>query len=252
MFEKIFEDIGLSANERQVYLALLEIGDSTRTNIVKKTGIAGSKIYDVLERLKNKGLVGIYIHNNTKHFKPLNPKQLLNYLDEKEKTVQSQKVEIEQILPILTTKFLENKEEQEVELIAGLKAVHLYFEEQIAELKKGEYNYVIGGTKGNNDEHIIAFFKKIHRLREEKGIKTKMLYNTRQKKTARQEYGTEEFPNSETRYIEHTSAVAINIHNNKTFIIIFGNELTGVKITSQDVANSFLEYFNLLWKTAGE
>ena len=236
MYEELFKNIGLTTNERIVYLALLELGDSTRTSIVKKTGISGSKIYDILDRLATKGLVSIYVMNNTKHFKPLSPTQLLNYLNEKEIELNKQKKEIEQALPMLTAQFLSDKKEQEVELITGLSGIQLYFQEQIAELKKGECNYVIGGTKGNDDEHVIAFFRKIHRLREEKGIKTKMLYNNRQKKTAQQEYGEKEFPNSKTKFIEHTSAVAINIHKNKTLITIFGKDITGVKITSEKVA----------------
>ena len=36
----------------------------------------------------------------------------------------------------------------------------------------------------------------------------------------------------------------------RTIIIIFGKQINAIKIKSIDVANSFIEYFNLLWKTA--
>jgi hypothetical protein len=77
-----------------------------------------------------------------------------------------------------------------------------------------------------------------------------MLYNLKQRETVNSLYSSKQFPNSETRYIEHSSPVSINIYHDKVFIIIFGKEITAIYIKSQDVANSFLEYFNLLWKTA--
>ncbi len=43
--------IGLTEGETTVYLALLELGSSTTWNITKKSGISGSKVYEVLDRL---------------------------------------------------------------------------------------------------------------------------------------------------------------------------------------------------------
>lgn len=249
MYEQLFDQIGLSSNERITYLGLLELGDSTRSRIVAKTSIAGSKIYDILERLKTKGLVSIYLKDNVKHFKALNPQQLLHYVEEQESALKEQKKQVQNILPQLTAQFLSGKSEQEVELLSGMKGIQTYFYEQVEELEKGDVNYVIGGTRGINDDHLVAFYRKIHLLREQKGIKTKMLYNKRQKQLVKQSYHQKEFPLSETKFIEHTSAVAINIFKNKTLITIFGKEVTGIKITSKDVAQSFVEYFDLLWKT---
>ena len=244
------ENLGLTRSEEKTYLALLELGDTTRAKIVKETQIAGSKIYDVLERLQKKGLVSIYLKDKIKHFKPLNPKQLINFIKEKEKKIIEEKRIAESLLPQLLAQFSSSKQEQEVELLTGLKSINVYFQEQIEDLEKEETNYVIGGTQGNNDKHIVAFFRRIHKKREEKGIITKMLYNKRQEKTAKKEYGSKEFPNTETKFIQHSSAVSINIHKNKALLMIFGKETIGIKITSQEIANSFLEYFNIMWKSA--
>ena len=79
----ILKEIGLSESEKKVYLTLLELGDSTRGDIVNKSGVTGSKVYELLEKLQEKGLVSIYIKEKVKHFKPTNPKQLLNYIEDK-------------------------------------------------------------------------------------------------------------------------------------------------------------------------
>lgn len=250
MYADPFREIGLTEGERIVYLALLELGDTTRSAIVKKSGIAGSKIYDVLERLRLKGLASIYMQNNVKHFRPQNPKQLLNFLDSKKLALEEQKSAIQEVLPKLMAQFLDSKEEQEVELLVGYPSVRLYFQEQVEELKKGEINYVIGGTRGVDEDYVIAMFRAVHKQRERKGIKTRMLYNSRQRKTVKEHYSAGEFRFTETRFIDHASAVSMNIHHDKVLILVFGKELTGIKITSADIRNSFMEYFDLLWNTA--
>lgn len=250
MYDEIFNELGLTQSEKLTYLSLLELGDTTRANLVKKTKISGSKIYDVLERLQQKGLATIYIENKVKHFKPQNPKQLINYLSDKQEQINLQKEKIENLLPKLSAEFLSSKKDQEVEMLIGLKSIRLFFEEQIDELKKGEINYVIGGTRGSQEEFVVTFFRRIHIAREKKGLITKMLYNKRQEKIVKQSYSSKEFPKTQTKFIDHTSAVSINIHKNKTLIMIFGKEITGIKITSDAIADSFREYFDLMWKSA--
>ncbi len=248
MYDTLFNELGLTPSEKTVYLSLLELGETTRAKLVKHSKITGSKIYEVLERLQQKGLASIYLKNKVKHFRPQNPKQLINFIADRQEKLEEQKKEVQKILPGLAARFASSKKEQEVEMLIGLKSIRLFFQEQVEELSKGECNYVIGGTQGENDSHIVAFFRKIHIQREKKGIKTLMLYNKRQKKTVNKEYSTKEFPNTRTKFISHTSAVSINIHKNKVLILIFGKELTGIKITSGQTAKSFKEYFDLLWK----
>lgn len=246
----IIKEIGLTDSETKVYLALLELGDSTRSDIVNTSRVAGSKVYEILEKLQEKGLVSIYTKNKIKHFKPTNPKQLINYLEDQKKRITQVEKQVNTILPKLLTEFQESKEEQEVELLSGLKGLEITFREQIDLLKPGETCYVIGGTRGIEEEVIQSFFEKIHLLREQKKIKTKMLFNLRQQESTERLYSQKKYPGTTTRYISHTSPVAINIYKDRTVIILFAKKVTAIHIKSQDVANSFTEYFDLLWKQA--
>jgi len=253
MNEEILKEIGLSESEKRVYLALLELGDSTRGEIVNKSGVAGSKIYELLEKLRDKGLVSIYIQNKIKHFKPTNPHQLLNYLEAKKEKLDTIEKQTKSLIPTLLSLYNSSKEDEEVELITGMKGLEVIFREQIEELKKGENCYVIGGTWGTGEvkESIIqSFFEKIHMMREKKKIQTKMLFTLSQKGITEKLYTKHKYPSTTKKYIEHTSPVATNVYKNKTIITIFGKKITSILIRSQDVADSFIEYFNLLWKIA--
>jgi len=241
----ILKELGLTDSEIKVYLALLNQGDATRGDIVTKSQIAGSKVYEILEKLQNKGLVAIYNRNNVKHFKPTHPKQILAYVEEKKRHLADVESQVKAALPLLLDSYNSSKAEQEVELLLGLKGLDIMFREQIDILNKGDVCYVIGGTKGTDEPEVIAFFQKIHAMREAKGIKTKMLYNIRQKEMVSQSYGG--YKGTAVRFIQHISPVAINIYNDRTVIIIFGKHISAVHIKSEEVSKSFMEYFNLLW-----
>ncbi|MBS3083691.1 hypothetical protein J4423_02705 [Candidatus Pacearchaeota archaeon] len=240
-------EIGLSESEKNVYLALLDLGDSTRGDIVNKSKVAGSKVYELLQKLQNKGLVSIYLKDGIKHFKPTNPSQILNYIEEKKSKILGMENDANSILPQLMLRFNSSKKEQEVELLSGLRGLEVIFREQVEMMKKGDTCYVIGGTRGSDEEIVQGFFEKIHVMRQEKGIKTKMLFNEVQRKSTKELYSQKKYSGTETRYLEHTSPVAINVYKDRTVIIIFGNEITSIYIKSRDVAQSFLEYFNMLW-----
>lgn len=245
----VLNEIGLSESEKRVYLALLDLGDSTRGDIVNNSKVAGSKIYELLEKLQKKGLVSIYLKNKIKHFKVTNPKQILNYIEAKKQKMIETEEQARLILPKLLAKFNSSKKDQEVELITGIKGLEIIFREQIELLSKGDTCYVIGGTNKGADEKIIqGFFEKIHLMREAKKIKTKMLFNLQQKESTHKLYSTKKYPRTSTRYINHTSPVAINIYKDRTIIIIFGVEIASIFIKSKEVADSFTEHFNLLWK----
>lgn len=240
------ESIGLTPSESSVYQALVQLGDSTRGDIVHASGITSSKIYDVLERLRQKGLVSIYLQDKVKHFKPVHPRQLLSYIDAQREELDKKESIVQDILPKLISEFMNKREEQEAELLMGLKGLEAIFREQMELLGQGDSCYVIGGTAdAGKDVAMLAFWKKIHLMRKKRGIQTFMLYSKSEKDHMQQHYANDELVS--IKYINHTSPVAINVYADRTAIIIFGSPLTIVHIKSQDVANSFFQYFQLLW-----
>ena len=75
-FEEILTKVGLTSQESRTYLALLRIQESQTGGICKNTGIASSNIYNILDSLIKKGLVGYRVQNNIKIFMPASPETL--------------------------------------------------------------------------------------------------------------------------------------------------------------------------------
>jgi len=66
MYKDKLKQIGLTDGEARAYFALLEIGPSTVGPIVARSNIAYSRIYEVLNRLIEKGLVSFVSKEKTK------------------------------------------------------------------------------------------------------------------------------------------------------------------------------------------
>ena len=92
---------GFTDGEIRVYTALLEIGESSTGPIIKKSEITGSKVYEILEKLKAKGLVSHVTKEKTKYFQAAPPKRILDYVEQKEQELRQNKEAIKELLPQL-------------------------------------------------------------------------------------------------------------------------------------------------------
>lgn len=93
--------LGLTDGEARTYLALLKTGPSTVGPIAKTAHISYSKIYEVLERLLDKGLVSVIKKNNAHQYQAVEPAQLTNYIEQQEQQLQEKKKTITKMLPQL-------------------------------------------------------------------------------------------------------------------------------------------------------
>ena len=116
MKPETLERIGLTHGEAKIYLALLDLGQSTTGPIVEKSNVSTSKTYKILKRLQNKGLVSHIIKRNVIHWSAANPRRILELLEEQEKEISNKKKEIEEIMPKLIKKINAVKEKQQAEI----------------------------------------------------------------------------------------------------------------------------------------
>ena len=94
---KKLEEFGLSEKEARVYLASLELGEATASDIAIKGNLPRTLVYDILERLIGQGLISYSIKNNKKHFLAVHPKEFLTIIKDKETAISSVMLELETI-----------------------------------------------------------------------------------------------------------------------------------------------------------
>jgi sugar-specific transcriptional regulator TrmB len=240
------KDAGLTDGEIKVYLALLECGLSTSGTIVEKSTVARSIIYQILEKLMQKGLVSTITKEKTKWYQAASPKKLLEYMNEKEKKLEENKKQVKSLLPQLLLKQKESVKSQTT-MYFGFKGIRTAHEHTYEKLKKGECYYYLGVPAYQPEEQHI-YWQKDHIRRIEAGIKCKLLFN---KDTPNSIIANrKKYKEAEVRRMtaEMTTPGMIVIFKDTTIIMLQNPHAIAVEIINQDIANSFMEYFNEFWK----
>jgi sugar-specific transcriptional regulator TrmB len=78
---------GLSENEAKVYLAALELGETSVYRLAKKSGVKRTTTYLAVESLKEKGLISAFAKNGVTICYAESPKKLILVLEEKKKAL---------------------------------------------------------------------------------------------------------------------------------------------------------------------
>jgi len=116
MHEQLQRLFNLSEKEASVYLKLLELGEAPIQRISEVTEINRLSLYDLLESLIKKGMAGVTLKENVKHFYVIEPKELLSRLKGAEK-------EFSSILPQLEKKKITLGERPKILLFEGKKGI---------------------------------------------------------------------------------------------------------------------------------
>ena len=176
--KELLQKIGLTESETKVYLALLKIGDFTsKGKILKEAKIAPSKVYHILNKLLDKGLVSTIIKNNVKHFAAAPPSRIQDYLLTKKQEIVEQEKTANSLLPKLEETYKSFQKESTAEIFKGWQGMETVYFTVINSCKSGETAYVLGASQGSDPEKTTKFFKK-HGLKTlQKGIKVKIIYN---------------------------------------------------------------------------
>jgi hypothetical protein len=90
-------------------------------------------------------------------------------------------------------------------------------------------------------------FTKLHKKRIENKVKAKIIFTEDSKGKFPEQ---EKSKLVETKYLLNLTPAAINIYGNITIIALLTNQPITFLIRSNEVAESFKQYFNELWKSA--
>ncbi len=235
---------GLTISEAKTYLFLLKYGVQKATKIAEKTLVSLSKIYDVIERLKEKGLVGEVKINGVKHFKANPPVHLISYIEKKEETLKRKKNELEKLLPLIKNY---SAEETEVFLFKGKKSLKPVFYDILREMKKREEYYVYGIS--NLDRDFEKFIDIFHFQRSLRGIKAKMIIDIKEKELGKKREGLKF---TKVKYMNINTSSAYQVYKDKVLITIQGKEPVMILIKNREVAENFRKTFKKLWDQEGE
>lgn len=238
----VLEDLGFSTAESKVYLTLLETGSTLVGPIIKKTGLHRGTTYQILQRLKEKGLVSSVIKGKKQHFEPVNPERLLDVLKEKEE-------KLREVLPLLKAKLETSKEKQEVTVYHGVKGIRSIMDKILEELNpNGEY-YDFGAS-GLFREVMGPYWDLWQKRKREYKIKSYVIFNeevqTKNQRLLKDYLGDCRFHPKEYWSITDT----ITYKDTVILFIWTAKPPVAVVVKNKDNAESYKNQFKLIWKHA--
>lgn len=242
--ENILREIGLTEGEIKVYLALIKLKSSTIGNIIKISKISASKIYIILDKLIEKGFVSFIVENKIKNFSPTNPKNISEYLENKQKKLENLEKESKTLINQLS-KELGKYTEESAQIYKGEAGLNRVFGNLIHELDKGGEYLFFSISNEEFNKKTLLFFEKLEFQKKEKKISSKGIMDLSLKKFS------EEFnrrKNSKFKYYSLTLPTAIVIGKNRILLPIFGETPIAFEIISERIAEKYRKFFYRIWK----
>jgi len=239
--EEIFKDLeklNFSVNESKVYLTLIKIGSSLAGRIAKEASLDRSSTYNALKMLVERGLISTIHENKRTIYSPADPKKIIDYFKEKEELAKK-------IIPSLKEQYGIKKEKKNITLFQGYKGLKTIFQDILASCDS-KNEYLVIGTEGQFGDKMPYYAPLFSKLKLKKKIKTRMLIRKgRDKKTKSKNTQYRTLPS------KVISPATINIYDNKVAIFIWEDKPEVILIENKDVSESFKNYFDSMWRHAG-
>jgi len=243
---KTLRKIGLTRGESAVYLALLKTGNCTSGTLSKESGVSRSKVYEVIDRLKQRGLATEVTKENTKYFEATNPSRIMDFLKEKKKELEESISESKKLVPQL--KKLQNMhlDKQEAKVYIGISGWKTVYGEILEHLtNKNEYLAFGIGSDEINNKQVKRFIKTFHLNRAEKKISARIIMQSSTKSKMK------EFANLKNytyRFTNIKFPTNIAIYGDNVLTLVWGEKPVAFLIKSKQVADKYKNYFNEVWR----
>ncbi len=235
---KLLEAFHLKPKEAHLYLAMLELGESSAPRIATKAGIQRTNFYDLLPRLLQLGLAKQTTRGNKQLFSALDPEEFLK--------IEERRVEqLKQALPQL--KALTN---------TAIEKPHVFFYEGAAGVKQVYQNMLQHRGKiamftspGFVSKEQLNLLKEHVPQRVVVGNPLRMIGEVSPENVMLQQRDAAEL--RETRLLPkdvYHSNVEIGIYGKKIYIVDY-RQLFGMEVESSDVASALGMIFEIVWKS---
>ncbi len=250
MDTQVLEEIGFTKGELRVYFALLELGTVSSGPIIISSKVSRSKVYEILERLKEKGLVSDLIRDGVRYFQALSPKKIFDYLQTREQNLKEQKNAFKNILPQLLDKQQSRQSEHQVRVYHGFEGLKTLYLEMMRDLtKKEEYLGFAFSPEALRHKSFLLLLDKFHHLRAKQGARAKILCSQKDLLNARK-LRAPRTQGYEFRVSKHPFPASISIFKDTVATFIWEPTPRVFTITSKETAEHYRKFFYELWNDA--
>jgi len=245
--EKTLRDLGLTEGEIKVYYALVGLGESTVGPIIKKSGVSSSKVYVILDKLIEKGLVSYISKEKTKYFRISRPIALVDYVEKQKEKLSKTEDALAGVIEQIGLIQKDRGSDEEARIYRGYSGLKTGMFEAIKSIPEGG-EYCFFSTGYGEDPYLQQFFRDLVLRLKERKIKVKGLAHVRERKLFSNYY--KKFGYS-MKYMKFAWPSDITISGDFLLILVWDKkEPVLYSIQSSILVNSYLGFFRRLWDEA--
>lgn len=230
--------LGLGKIETIVYLDLIDNGHSSVLDVSKRAQIHRSNVYDAIRRLIERGFVVELNKGEGKLFRARNPEQIMEYINQK-------KDEAERVIENLKVRYGEEKQEEGISYSKGILSIRRALHNTVNQ------DSPISVLATTADLDIVlgeSFMNEFNEIRIKRKVPMKLIGFIDQKRLT----SLNKKPYTEFRLLKEEGETHIStmIFGDTTMLLQYKKGFAVTEIKNKAIADSFMKYFNKLWKCA--
>ncbi|HEY9586005.1 MAG TPA: helix-turn-helix domain-containing protein [Candidatus Paceibacterota bacterium] len=238
---EFLEKLGLGKRESVTYLALLEHGRGSVSDLSRRTGLFRTQVYDALDGLTREGLVAVSPKGKYKMYTAESPKKLEEKFLELSNRFDKEITELSQLY------HSPDAHRPIVKYVEGQKGITSIHDDIVTSLKHGDIYYRYSSSKVTQNEWRTNYLSKKYRiLRDQKKLERRVITNLPNKlqKRPRLEREVKAVPPDFDLFEYNVSQI---IYGNKVAVIDYNTE-TAVVIENPTIAKFQEKIFQLLFR----
>jgi len=257
MIEKLLESAGLSDKEVAMYVTLLRNGMQPISVLSKKAGLNRGTGYVILHSLLEKGLIVKTVKKGVQYFAPLDPQQLVKYVDHREKALRQSRAQIQASMGLFAALMNPLTAKPKIEFFDGQEGARFVLDHTLTANEKILRSFL---SIADISAFVGAEYFSDYTDRRIKGGFTLSAIRSREKD--RQaissdahagRYITSKREKREIRYVPDDLAFPISLYmfDDMLAVISSKNEGFSLLIQSHELVGMQKKIFDLLWEAYG-
>lgn len=241
----LLRQIGLSKQEADVFLLLLELGPSPVSTVALRGKMKRTNLYNILMKLAQQGLVTEFLKGRVRYFQATEPQKLLYIQEQQKKKLEQNIVSLREMLPIFEGMTNPSLAKPKVKFFQGKEGIELLLNQILEKESFDAYfnpDVALAVFPYSVEEFLVEGDKKKLHIRElvVQGETTKAYVKSIRNPNHIYKILPKEFQFETDNFIFGDCVVFIS----------YREECMGVMIESRDIAKTQRMAFDLMWKGA--
>jgi sugar-specific transcriptional regulator TrmB len=237
------EQIGLTKQESEVFIATTKLGVAKASSIAKKCDFGRSAVYYTLSLLKEKGFISEIIQSGVQHYSAATPTRIIEILDEEK---EKQKATITDVLDELKEIRTSAIESPKIEFFEGYEG----FKTVVSRLLEYDHKDYCCYVSAQILDYLPHFHEQFRKKRAAKGIRIRSISQRNTNIESIKKRDKEEL--RETRYnekiLKDTNILQYILDDSVMIIRANKKEQSAIHIQNEEFATLQKNIFEEMWK----